>query len=315
MFSLEQLQSFIVVAEELHFGRAAERLAVTQPSLSRRIQRLEGDLGVEVFVRSHRSVTLTPAGSAFLSDARRILRLSAEATTSVRRVPSGQVGTISIGFTAATAYSYLGQLLDVAAARLPEVEIVLREMVSDLQVDALHDATIDLGLIRPPVRSTDVSSVRVVTEPMLAAVPAAHPAATAGRLAAGDLHGRPFVMYWASGSRYFHDLLLAAFAHARIEPDFRQFVTQVHTALALVRAGVGLALVPAAAQSLRFDGVVLVPVSGFDGLHAELELIWRPVDLNPARDALVAALRPAQRRTAGRGSGRPAGNTRPARVG
>lgn len=290
MFSLEQLQSFVVVAEELHFGRAAERLSITQPSLSRRINRLEAAIGVEVFVRSHRRVTLTPAGVALVTDARRILRLSDEATTSVRRVPSGQVGTISIGFTAATAYSYLGQLLDIAAARLPEVEIVLREMVSDLQVDALHDGSIDLGLVRPPVRSSDVSSVRVVTEPMLAAVPSSHPAATAGLLAAGDLHGRPFVMYWPSGSRYFHDLLIAAFAQARIEPDFRQFVTQVHTALALVRAGVGLALVPSAAQSLRFDGVALVPVSGFDALHAELDLIWRPGEMNPARDAMVAAL-------------------------
>jgi DNA-binding transcriptional LysR family regulator len=300
VLSFDQLQSFAVVAEELHFGRAAERLSVTQPSLSRRIQALEAELGVELFLRSHRRVTLTPAGSAFLTDARRLLRLSEEATTSVRRVPSGQVGTISIGFTAAAAYSYLGQLLEVAAVQLPEVEIVLREMVSDLQVEALHDGSIDLGLVRPPVRGPDVRSVRVVSEPMLAAVPSTHPAATAGRLAAKDLHGRPFVMYWPTGSRYFHDLLRAAFATARIEPDVRQFVTQVHTALALVRAGVGLALVPSAAQTLHFDGVVLIPVDGFGELRAELELVWRPDDLNPARDALISALRPQPRRTARR---------------
>ena len=295
VISLELVHSFVVVAEELHFGRAAERLAVTQPPLSRRIQQLERDLGVELFVRGHRRVELTPAGHAFLPQARRLLHQADEAALAARRAPTGLVGTIAIGFTAATAYGYLGGLLDTARRALPEVEIVLRELVSDAQVEAMRDGTIDLGLLRPPVRGGDVTSVRVLDEPMLAAVPAGHPAAGRGRLDAGELDGAPFVMYWPAGSRYFHDLLLAAFAGAHVQPDFRQYVTQVHTALALVRSGVGLAVVPAAADALNFDGVRLVRLTGMGRLRAELDLAWRTESVHPARDSLIAALTRAKR--------------------
>lgn len=300
VLSLEQVWSFVVVAEELHFGRAAARLSVTQPPLSRRIQQLEKELGVQLFDRAHHNVALTPAGQVFLTDARRILRLSEEATINARRVPQGEIGTISVGFTAASAYTYLGELMEVAATRLPEVEIVLREMVSDDQFAALYEHTIDLGLVRPPVRSADVRSIRVSREPMLAAVPLTPRFASfldadlldaEGGLPLRLLHEQPFIMYWPSGSRYFHDLLLAAFQTVGIQPNFRQFVTQIHTMLALVRAGVGLALVPAAGQALNFDGVRLVPVTGLPRFNAELHLAWRPEGRNPARDALIAALR------------------------
>ncbi|QDP96185.1 LysR family transcriptional regulator [Microlunatus elymi] len=290
VLSLELVQSFVTVAEELNFGRAAERLNVTQPPLSRRIQQLERDLGVELFVRSHRGVTLTPAGEAFLGDARRLLALAEEARATVRRVPGGEVGTVSVGFTAATAYEFLADLLRLAADRLPGVQLVLREMVTGAQLQALHQNSLDLGLIRPPARGSDLTSLPVASEPMLAAVPSGCELAGSAELSVRDFDGRPLVMFDPAGARYFHDLALAAFRSAGVTPEIRQYVTQIHTALALVGAEVGLALVPQAARALRFEGVTLLPVGDLAGFPAELEVCWRPDRINPARDRLIALL-------------------------
>ena len=291
MLSLELVQSFVVVAEELHVGRAAERLSVTQPPLSRRIQHLERDLGVDLFLRTSRGLSLTPAGEAFLVDARRMLRLAEEATTHVRRVPGGEVGAVSVGFTATTAYSFLGQLLERAADQLPDVQIVLREMVTDGQVQALHDGSLDLGLIRPPARGVDLTSRPVGTEELLAAVPAGSQLADRERLTLADFDHQPMVMYEPIGARYFHDLVLTAVGTARVRPDFRQYVTQIHTAMALVGAGVGAAIVPRAAGVLQLAGVRLIPVPELARFPAELEVCWRPDRINPARDRLITLLR------------------------
>jgi DNA-binding transcriptional LysR family regulator len=296
MFSLEQLHGFVAVAEELHFGRAAERLAMTQPPLSRRIQQLEREVGAELFVRSHRRVALTAAGQAFLVDARRLLHLADEAAANARRAPHGDVGTVTVGFTAATAYGYLGGLLDRAARALPKVDVRLREMVTATQVEALHDGTIDIGLVRPPVREPDLASRLIAVEPMLAALPSAHPRARPrARLELGHFDDMPLVMYEPAGAAYFHDLLRGAFAAARVQPQYRQFVTQVHTALALVQAGVGWTLVPAAARSLHFSGIALRQVRGLEAFPAETSAAWRRDRANPARDSLLKLIRPASR--------------------
>ncbi|HEY9289747.1 MAG TPA: LysR family transcriptional regulator [Microlunatus sp.] len=290
MLSLELVQSFVVVAEELNFGRAAERLLVTQPPLSRRIQQLERDLGVELFIRSHRGIVLTPAGEAFLTDARRMLKLADEARANVLRVPGGDVGTVSVGFTAATTYDFLAPVIKLAAERLPGVDLVLREMVTDDQLQALHEGSLDLGLIRPPARGSDLISAPVGSEPMLAAVPSGWDLAAATELSVRDFDGRLLVMFDPSGARYFHDLVLTAFRSAAVTPSIAQYVTQIHTALALVRAEVGLALVPAAARALHYEGVRLLPVTDLAGFRAELEVCWRPDRSNPARDRLIRLL-------------------------
>jgi len=150
VFSMEQLESFVAVAEEQHFGRAAVRLHITQPPLSRRIQLLEEQLGVELFDRSRRAVKLTSAGRVFLLDARKILKLAQEAALSARRAPLGEIGLVTIGFTAASAYTFLEAVVSAANAELPEVELVLREMVSSVQLESLLSGTIDIGMVRPP---------------------------------------------------------------------------------------------------------------------------------------------------------------------
>ncbi|MER6947217.1 LysR substrate-binding domain-containing protein [Nonomuraea sp. NPDC000554] len=289
---MEQLVGFVAVAEELHYGRAAERLRMTQPPLSRRIQALERELGVELFDRTNRSVKLTPAGRVFLAEARKVLQLSQEAVLSARRTPSGDVGVVTIGFTASTAYSFLERVVAAASAELPRVELVLREMVTAAQVEALLAGSVDLGMVRPPVTVADIVTSRLHREPLLAALPEGHPLALReASPRVSDFDGEPFVMYSPSDARYFHEVLIGVFRTAGVQPVYRQYLSQVHTMLAMVKAGLGLALVPAAASALRLDGVVLRPLADLGPDLVELDLAWRAGNDNPALLPLVGVVR------------------------
>ncbi|WP_267715988.1 LysR substrate-binding domain-containing protein [Streptomyces sp. CoH17] len=287
MFTLNQLESFVAVAETLHYGRAAERLSMTQPPLSRRIQLLERELDVELFDRIGRSVRLTAAGRAFLSDARRILGLSEQATLSVRRVPAGEIGTVALGFTASSAHSVLDAIVGDIHAQLPGVDLVLRERVSGTQMEELRSGELDLGLIRPPVPGIGLDHRPLHREALLAAIPAGHPLAAPDRTPhVRDLDGEPFIMYSPAEASYFYEVLVGVFRSAGVAPRYVHHLSQVHTILALVRAGLGLALVPKAATALGLDGVVLRPVVGIEGEPVELVVAWRTNDGNPALHAV-----------------------------
>ncbi|MEV0196999.1 LysR family transcriptional regulator [Nonomuraea sp. NPDC050691] len=297
MVSMEQLVGFVAVAEELHYGRAAARLRMTQPPLSRRVQALERELGVELFDRSRRTIRLTPAGRAFLAEARKVLHASQEAVLTARRTPRGDAGVVTLGFTATTAYSFLERVVTEAAARLPGVELVLREMVTAAQVEALLAGAVDVGMVRPPVRTADIRTAPLTSEPLLAALPEGHPLAVrAPYPGVADFDGEPFIMYSPSEARYFHEVLIALFRAAGVQPVHRQYLSQVHTILAMVKAGLGLALVPAAAAALRMDGVVLRPVTGLpEGGPGpgtvRLDLAWRAGNDNPALPRLLRVIR------------------------
>jgi DNA-binding transcriptional LysR family regulator len=291
VFTLAQLTSFVAVAEELHFTRAAERLNMTQPPLSRQIQLLEGELRVQLLDRTNRSVRLTPAGRAFLGEARRILRQSEQAALAVRRVSTGEAGALAVGFTAASAHSALGSLLKTARAALPGVEILLQELVTRDQLKALGEGSLDLGLIRPTSTGAGLSARTALREGLLAALPAAHPlAAGDGPMRIEDFDGEDFLMYSPIEARYFHELLISIFRSARARPVFTQYLTQVHSILALVDGGWGTALVPEAAARMRYGGVVFRPVNLPDPQPVELSLVWRPDNDNPALDALLRHL-------------------------
>src|ERR1700712_4572747 len=181
VFSLARLSCFVAVAEELHFGRAAERLHMTQPPLSRQIQQLESELGVQLIDRTTRIVTLTPAGAGFLPDARRILQLAEGAAQTVKRIPAGDLGTVVVGFTAASAHVVLPLLLDAAREMLPDVKLDLREMVTSVQLEGLMRGELDLGMARPPVKRPGLVSRPLLHEPLIAALPQDHPLAGLNR--------------------------------------------------------------------------------------------------------------------------------------
>jgi DNA-binding transcriptional LysR family regulator len=286
MFTLAQLAGFVAVAEELNFGRAAARLHLTQPPLSRQIKLLEQEVGASLLDRSGRTVRLTPAGRVFLTEARRILRLAEESTLAVRRIPAGDGGTLVVGFTAVSVHGYVQSFLRRLEERLPHVDLVLRELVTADQVEAIAAGDIDLGFLRPPVTRSGLESRVVQAEGLLLAAPAADPLAAHSRdgrrVEVTALDRRALVMYSPVESCYFHDLVLEMTARAGARPRYVQYVSQVHTMLALVQAGLGLAVVPESATAIHPDGVAFVPLADGQSATVELAAAWRTDADNPA---------------------------------
>ncbi len=282
MFDLSQLRCFVAAAEELHFGRAAQRLNMTQSPLSRQIQLLERILDVMLLERTSRQVRLTPAGSAFLIEARRILRLAESAALSARRVARGDAGRVVIGFTAVSGYDLMPRIVAQAIARLPNIALELREMVTSEQVDALLTGLIDVAFVRPPIDRHEFESVCVLREPLIAALPAGDPRQARGVLVPADFDGLPLIMYARQGAGYFHEMLLKLFADAGAEPDYVQHVTQIHSMLGLVRAGLAAAIVPQAATSLHMTDVQFRTIQTEPENPVELVMAWHRENSNPA---------------------------------
>jgi DNA-binding transcriptional LysR family regulator len=288
-FTLEQLRGFVAVADELHFGRAAARLKMTQPPLSRQIQKLERVVGAQLLERDNRRVTLTAAGDVFLVEARRLLSLADSAPEVARRVSSGSSGVVRIGFTAASTYGTLGRLLNVLARALPDVDLDLAEMVTREQVAGLLNEEVDLGLARPPFDEEAFGSRLLHREAMLVAAPVGHRLLGLGRpVEAADLASEPVVMHSPTKARYFYDLVVGVVPAA--SQNTVHTVSQVLTMLWLVAAGRGIAFVPESAARLAIEGV------GFALLHTpapqpvELHLLWARESKNPALWRTLAVL-------------------------
>lgn len=290
MFELIQLRCFVAVAEELHFGRAAARLNMTQPPLSRQVQILEHLVGVTLLERTSRNVRLTAAGRSFLVDARRIVKMAEQSTALAQRVARGELGSLSLGFTAASGYSYLPRLLERIRTELPGIDLQLTEMVTPDQLDGLRSGAIDLGLLRPPVSLSEFAVIPALQEPLVVASPASGPMAARRVTRLQDLDGVPFIMYAPVGAAYFHDLLTERFYALGIAPRYVQFVSQIHSILALVGAGMGFGLVPAGAQCMHMDGVRFDALQEGDMPSVELVLCHRRSNDNPALARLLQNL-------------------------
>jgi len=275
MFDISQLRCFVAVAEELHFGRAAQRLNMTQPPLSRQIQLLEHIIQATLLERTSRSVRLTAAGRSFLPEAKRILKLAESAAEVARRIAQGKAGSIKIGYTAVTAYSFLPRLVTACRVRMPEIDLSLKEMVSGEQIEALATGQIDVALLRPPVQRPEFEGAKVASESLLAAIPESNELARKREIDLAAFDKQPFVMYSPHESRYFHDLLVAQFSRAQILPRYVQHLGQIHSIMALVRAGLGCGIVPESAASLHFEGVVLRPLKLAERADVELYVVWR----------------------------------------
>ncbi len=288
MFDLSQLRCFVAVADELHFGRAAARLHMTQPPLSRQIRILEHALNAELFERTSRSVRITPAGRSFLPEAKRLLKLAESAALVAQSIAAGKVGSLKIGFTGGSAQSFLPALLTRCRSQLANVDLILKEMVSGDQIDALESGLIDVGFLRPPVARATLNSVQALTEPLIVAIPRGHRLARQKDIRIKALDGEPFVMYAPFEARYFYDLLVGQFARARILPRYVQHLSQIHSILALVGAGLGLALVPRSAATLHVERVVLRPIRLVPARPVELHMAWRRNDENALLPGFLA---------------------------
>ena len=281
MYTFDQLRGFVAVADELHFGRAAARLRITQPPLSRQIQKLERVVGAQLLERDNRRVTLTAAGQVFLIEARRLLTLADSAPELARRVSSGATGVVRLGFTAASTYGILGRLLNDLSDALPDVDIDLSEMVTREQVAALLNGEIDLGLARPPFDVQTFGSRLLHREALLVAAPVGHRLLELHRpVTAADLRGESVIMHSPGRAKYFHDLVATV---VPISTDtITHTVSQVLTMLWLVAGGRGVAFVPASASRLHIDGVGFARLRTSVPEPVELHLLWTKESKNPA---------------------------------
>ncbi|TLM75479.1 LysR family transcriptional regulator [Pseudarthrobacter sp. NamB4] len=286
MFTFDQLAGFIAVAEELHFGRAAERLNMTQPPLSRQIQKLEKIIGAELLERDNRKVELTNAGKTFLEEARRLMALAERAPVSARRIASGRSGVLRIGFTAASGFSILGPLLEEIAAIIPDVDVDLQELVTGDQISRLMTGELDLGLARPPFARETFDSHLLYQEALVLAVPAGHPLTHLARdIGPDDFKDEPLIMHSPIQARYFYDLVVRTLPiqHANVIHT----VSQVLTMVSLVAAKRGVAFVPHSATLLGIKGVEFLPLLEGGGEQVELHAIWNRRITNPALARLL----------------------------
>ena len=293
MFELAQLRCFTTVATELNFRRAAERLNMTQPPLSRQIQLLEHHLGVELFTRTTRSVTLTAAGRAFFIEAQTLLEHAQQAAIAARRFAEGDIGSVTISFVGSAVYEFLPRVIAEARLKQPHVKISLTEMNTYSQHEALRARRIDLGIVRAPLLQPGYETECLVREPFVLAVPSGHALAEQASVTVEDLDAQPFLMYSHSAYPPFNELLTGMFRSARVAPQYVQWLGSSLTILALVNAGMGLALVPRCATNVVFKNVTFRPIDLGEGVQSELHLIWRSGNDNPACTMLLEAIRAA----------------------
>ncbi|TCV68729.1 LysR family transcriptional regulator [Neorhizobium sp. S3-V5DH] len=280
MLDMNHVRSFIALAAELNFSRAARRLNITQPPLSRQMKLLEQQLDVPLFERSSRRVVLTPAGRAFLPEAQKLLAQSEAAVAATRGAARGSAGSIRIGFVGAATYSFLPAFITRARASAPHVELELVQMETAEQLKAINDEQIDLGFSRPLTGPHHLDCLCVAREPMMLAAPKAHPLAAKRRPALTMLSGEPFVMF-APQARYLHDKLTQLLADAAVSPRIVQSMTHSQAILSLVSAEIGLAIVPAGTQNACFNDVVFRPLDLRKDCFVELHAIWSPANRNP----------------------------------
>jgi DNA-binding transcriptional LysR family regulator len=254
---LRDFRYVLAVAEELHFGRAAARLNMSQPPLSQRIRDIEESLGTPLFTRTSRRVALTPAGEALAARARTVLALAEEAGEQARRIGAGLAGRLTVGFVNPAMDAFLAKALCRFRETAPEVELGLKEMTTPEQTAALAAGRLDLGFFRfagQPLPDCDVTEIS--REPYILALPAGHPLADKAALALADLDGQPLIVPPRTGLPALSRAMAAAFAAAGAAPVPVQEAASKFTMLGLVAAGLGLALIPASAQVWKRQNVI-----------------------------------------------------------
>jgi DNA-binding transcriptional LysR family regulator len=269
MFDFRQLRYFIAVAEELSFTRAAIRLHLSQPPLSQQIQALEQDLGVRLLERNKRNVALTEPGRIFLEQARQILAKADEARSHVVAAAAGYSGQLRLAYTVSVSFHpALPQTLLRYGQIAPNVLVQLSEMYTEPQFAALLAGQIDVGFVRDePIHAQDARNLRLSVidrEPLLLAMPTRHPLANRSSLRLAEVAGDAFVSQPRELAATLYDRLVSLATKAGFQPLIGQHAQQINGLLALVAAGLGLALVPATMRVVRLAGVSYVPLEDSD---------------------------------------------------
>lgn len=253
---LRHLRYFVAVAEELNFSRAAERLHIAQPPLSKQIRDLEAELGVVLFNRTKRRVELTAPGQVFLEKVHQSIQSIEQAVEAVQRASRGEIGRLSVGFNSSATYSVLPQILRGFRERYPQVELYLHELTTSQQLECLHQHQIDAGILYLPIESSALKVVSILKERLVVAMPESHPLAVSSQISIRALSCEPFIIppHRLGGGLY--SKIMQFFQQSGFNPTVVQEAMQLQTMISLVAGGVGVALVPASLQNLQRAGVV-----------------------------------------------------------
>jgi DNA-binding transcriptional LysR family regulator len=295
---LRHLRSFAALADERHFGRAADRLHIAQPALSQQIKQLEREFGVELVSRTTRRVELTEAGRRFAEHARAVLGSADRAAADMALVAAGRAGRVSVGFIGTATYDLLPQATREVRRQLPGVRLELHgELLSPVLVDGLTDGTYDLVVLRPDGGARPEIDMRVLrAEPLVAVLPDRHRLAARDRIDLAELAAEPFVTHFSGHRSSMHEHVLAACAAAGFQPTSIMEVGETATLVVFVAAGLGVALVPEPVRSLALDGVAYVRLA--DPITVDLAIATRARESSPAvREVAEIIVRCSESRT------------------
>ena len=305
---LRQIRYFVAVAEELHFGRAAQRVHVAQPALSKQMMNLERELGARLLDRRGRKVELTEAGRVFLERARVVLEGVAEAELAAARAGSGETGRLTIGFTGMALYGVAPRIVKAFGESHPGVDLALREMRTPTMVEALLGRRVDVGFLHPPVGGATGEALAVegmVSEPLIAALPEGHELSGLPEVPLGRLAEERFIIVPRDEGPELHESIMGTCRASGLSPTVanRNAPSQT-TALGLVAAGVGVSLVWGCMRNLGRSGVVYRPLAG-QTPRLETALAWRRDDPSPVLARFLAVAREVAGKTVGPETGRP----------
>jgi DNA-binding transcriptional LysR family regulator len=256
------LRYFVVLAEELHFGRAAERLAITQPPLSSALKALEDELGVQLLERNSKHVALTAAGAAFLAEAHLVLDRLATARDTARAVAAGMRGRLDVGFTGSMIYRDMPRIVNTFSQRMPDIEVNLREVSSSGQTEALLHGQLHAGFLNASALPEQLDMLALTDDTLVCCLPKTHALARQKSVNLKQLAHENFVMFSRDVAPANHDNVIAVFDRAGIHPRTRHAARQWLTVVALVSAGMGVALVPATIAKAGIAGACFVPIRG-----------------------------------------------------
>jgi DNA-binding transcriptional LysR family regulator len=295
------LKFFVAVAEELHFTRASARLRIAQPHLSQEIRRLEREIGVELFVRTKRSVALTPAGHAFLDRVRVVMDNTADAVYAAQRASRGETGRIRLGFVTVAALDVIPNATARFRSAYPSVEVLLKDVQSDEGLEALRTGQLDLCLLHPPRTVDPVLDIETIwLEPLVAVLPPNHPLADKQRISLRRLKSEPWVLVHREIASRLHDEVLAACAAAGFEPRVVQRTRRLTTTISMVASGIGVALLQITSAQLAFGGAVFRQLRP-PKINIPVAFAWRRDQTAPVLAHFMAIVRNlASRRKVGK---------------
>ncbi|MDM0115130.1 LysR family transcriptional regulator [Variovorax sp. J22R133] len=286
---MRHLRCFVAVSEELHFGRAAERLHLTQPPVSLAIKELEEELGVTLLERTSRRIALTRAGEDALRDARAVLAAADTMRKRAREAAQGLMGTLSLGFISLPAYSFLPPTMRSFTEDYQRVKISLQEGTTDQIIHDVESGGLDVGLVfRTPDLPAALNTRLVHTEPLVVALPASHPMAGGTRIALEKLSNERFLGFERHQGPMMFDAIVATCMRHGFSPQLFP-ARQMHTIVSLVSGGIGVALVPGSVQALHREGVVYRSMKG-EKTVVETVAVWRKSDDSPLVKALLSYL-------------------------